>query len=142
MVILVSDSDEKAGVRSRVTDGINPASNELEKIPKAAALSDESQNGKFPRVVARGSGTFAEQILEIAWSNNIKVREDADLAEVLTAIDVDSEIPIEAFAAVAEILSYVYRANAGLIQNDDEEKTNPWLTKISILKIIQDISNF
>ena len=75
--------------------------------------------------MARGSGTFAEQILEIAWSNNIKVREDADLAEVLTAIDVDSEIPIEAFAAVAEILSYVYRANAGLIQNDDEEKTNP-----------------
>ena len=48
------------------------------------------------------------------------MREDADLAEVLTAIDVDSEIPIEAFAAVAEILSYVYRANAGQIQNDDE----------------------
>jgi len=121
----VSDSDEKAGGRARVTDGINPAGNELEKIPKAAALSDKSQNGKFPRVVAHGSGTFAEQILEIAWSNNIKVREDADLAEVLTAIDIDSEIPIEAFAAVAEILSYVYRANAGLIQNDDEEKTNP-----------------
>ena len=121
MVILVSDSDEKAGVRSRVTEGINPAGNELEKIPKAAALSDESQNGKFPRVVARGSGTFAKQILEIAWSNDIKVREDADLAEVLTAIDVDSEIPIEAFAAVAEILSYVYRANAGQIQKDEEE---------------------
>ena len=121
----MSDSDEKAGVRAPVTDGINPASNELEKIPKAAAISDESQNGKFPRVVARGSGTFAEQILEIAWSNDIKVREDADLAEVLTAIDVDSEIPIEAFAAVAEILSYVYRANAGLIQIDEEENTNP-----------------
>ena len=117
----MSDSDEKAEVRDQVTDEINPASNKLEKIPKAVALSDESQNGKFPRVVARGSGTFAEQILEIAWSNNIKVREDADLAEVLTAIDVDSEIPIEAFAAVAEILSYVYRANAGQIQNDDEE---------------------
>ena len=121
----MSDSDKKVGIRARITDDNNPASNELEKIPKAAALSDESQNGKFPRVVARGSGTFAEQILEIAWSNDIKVREDADLAEVLTAIDVDSEIPIEAFAAVAEILSYIYRANAGLIHKDDEEKTNP-----------------
>ena len=121
----MSDSDEKADIRDRVTDEINPTSNTREKIPKAAALSDDSQNGKFPRVVARGSGTFAEQILEIAWSNDIKVREDADLAEVLTAIDVDSEIPIEAFAAVAEILSYVYRANAGLIQNDDGENTNP-----------------
>ena len=141
MVRLVSDSDKKAGVRAPVTDGINPASNELEKIPKAAAISDESQNGKFPRVVARGSGTFAKQILEIAWNNNIKVREDADLAEVLTAIDVDSEIPIEAFAAVAEILSYVYRANVGLIQNDDEEKTNLWLTKISIPKIFLTSNN-
>ena len=120
----MSDSDKKAGIRSRITDGNNPASNGLEKIPKAAALSDESQNGRLPRDVASGSGTFAEQILEIAWSNDIKVREDADLAEVLTAIDVDREIPIEAFAAVAEILSYVYRVNAGFIQNEDEETTN------------------
>ena len=33
------------------------------------------------------------------------------LAQILAAVDVDSDIPTEAFAAVAEILSYVYRAN-------------------------------
>jgi flagellar biosynthesis protein len=42
------------------------------------------------------------------------VREDADLAELLVAVDVESEIPLEALAAVAEILSYVYRANNAL----------------------------
>ena len=102
-------------------DGDNPISNKLETIKKAAALIDESQARNLPRVVASGKGSFAEQILQIAWTNNIKVREDADLAEVLTAIDVDSEIPIEAFAAVAEILSYVYKANAGLIGIEDNK---------------------
>ena len=90
---------------------------------KAVAIKDTSQSLSMPRVVAAGQGTFAEQILHVAWANNIKVREDADLVEVLSAIDVDSEIPIEAFAAVAEILAYVYRANSGEIPIDDLKGT-------------------
>ncbi len=42
----------------------------------------------------------------------MRVRADADLAEILAAVEVDSEIPLQALAAVAEILSYVYRANS------------------------------
>jgi flagellar biosynthesis protein len=79
---------------------------------KTVALKNSSQMGKMPHVVASGQGSIAEQILQIAWANNIKVREDADLAEILSAIDINSEIPIEALAAVAEILTYVYKANA------------------------------
>ena len=116
----MSDSEEKGLVRSRQQNDGNPITGEHDKISKAAALVDQSQSGNLPRVVARGQGTIAEQILQIAWSNNIKVREDADLAEVLSAIDVDSEIPIEAFAAVAEILSYVYKANAGQIEIEND----------------------
>lgn len=88
---------------------------------KAVAIQDASQSGNLPRLVAAGHGAVAEQILQIAWANDIKVREDADLVEILSAIDVDSDIPIEAFAAVAEILSYVYRANAGQIPLDNDE---------------------
>lgn len=87
---------------------------------KAVAIKDASIAGNLPRVVASGKGSIAEQILQIAWANDIKVREDADLVEVLSAIDVESEIPIEAFATVAEILSYVYKANAGEIPVPDE----------------------
>ena len=47
----------------------------------------------------------------MARESGITVRRDADLVEVLAALDLDSEIPVEAFAAVAEILSYVYQAN-------------------------------
>ena len=117
----MSKTREQGFARIPSKDGDDPTANKLEKIKKAAALIDESQAGNLPRVVASGKGSFAEQILEIAWASNIKVREDADLAEVLTAIDVESEIPIEAFAAVAEILSYVYKANAGLIEIEDSE---------------------
>jgi flagellar biosynthesis protein len=90
---------------------------------KAVAISDTSQSGTLPRLVASGRGAIAEQILQIAWANDIKVREDADLVEVLSAIDVESAIPIEAFAAVAEILSYVYRANAGEIPLDEPQSS-------------------
>ncbi|ASG21854.1 flagellar protein FhlB [Nitrospirillum viridazoti CBAmc] len=68
----------------------------------------------LPRIVATGQGAVAEQILELAFANGVKVRQDADLAEILSVIDIDSEIPIEALAAVAEILAHVYRANGRL----------------------------
>ncbi len=81
-------------------------------IPRTIAVALEVQPDQAaPRITASGRGFVAEQILEIAFANGVKVREDADLVQILTAVDVDSEIPTEAFAAVSEILAYVYRAN-------------------------------
>lgn len=77
----------------------------------AVALKYQPETEFAPKVVASGRGSIAEQILAIAFAKGIKVREDADLAKLLSVIEIDSEIPIEAFAAVAEILAYVYRAN-------------------------------
>ena len=81
------------------------------KPSMAAALHYDPETQYAPKVVASGRGGVADQILAIAFAKGIKVREDADLAELLSLIDIDSEIPIEAFAPVAEILAYVYRAN-------------------------------
>lgn len=79
--------------------------------PVAVALHHDLDGERAPKVVASGRGTIAEQILRIAFAHDVKVREDADLAELLSSIDIDSDIPVAAFAAVAEILVYVYRAN-------------------------------
>ncbi|SBW01141.1 putative Flagellar biosynthetic protein [uncultured Alphaproteobacteria bacterium] len=76
----------------------------------AVALSYDGSSAP-PKVIASGRGAIAEQILALAFANGVRVREDANLAEILSAVDVDTEIPLEAFAAVAEILAYVYRAN-------------------------------
>ncbi len=75
----------------------------------AVAIEDRPGDTAAPRVVASGRGALAEQILQIAFDRGVKVRHDADLAEILATIEVESEIPLEALAAVAEILSYVYR---------------------------------
>ena len=80
----------------------------------AVALQYDRDSDSAPKVVAGGRGAVAEQILQIAFAHDIKVREDADLAQMLSAIDVDSEIPLDAFAAVSEILAYVYRANGAM----------------------------
>ncbi|MCG8357463.1 MAG: EscU/YscU/HrcU family type III secretion system export apparatus switch protein [Kiloniellales bacterium] len=75
----------------------------------AVALQRDASAVQRPRVVAKGHGAVAEQILQIAFERDIKVRNDADLAEILGAVELDSEVPLEALAAVAEILSYLYR---------------------------------
>ena len=82
------------------------------EVPKTIAVALEEQgDNKAPKITASGRGFVAEQILQIAFANGVKVREDADLVQILGAVDVDSDIPTEAYAAVAEILAYVYRAN-------------------------------
>jgi flagellar biosynthesis protein len=88
-------------------------------MQKAVALQYDRESGEeAPRVIASGQGHIAEQIMKIAFDRGIKVREDAELVEILSLIDVDSPIPLEAFAAVAEILAHVYQANAGAKQRD------------------------
>ena len=81
------------------------------KSPTAVALQDRTLEKQLPKILAAGRGNLAEKILQLAFENDIKVREDSDLAEMLAKIEIDSPIPTEAFAAVAEILSYIYRAN-------------------------------
>ncbi len=88
-------------------------SNIIEKPDRqtAVAIKDSSGKNSVPIITAAGRGKLAEQILQIALENDIKIRTDADLAEMLAKIELESPIPSEAFMAVAEVLSYVYRAN-------------------------------
>jgi len=98
-----------AADRKPVTDNLKPPPPTSDAV--AVALAGQKPGERAPKVVAGGRGKVAEQILQIAFQNGVKVREDADLAQLLSAIDIESEIPLEAFAAVAEILIYVYQAN-------------------------------
>jgi flagellar biosynthesis protein len=77
----------------------------------AVALKYDKANDAAPRVIAKGQGEIAEQIRALANQHGILVRENAPLAELLVQVELDSPIPVEAYVAVAEILSYLYRAN-------------------------------
>ncbi len=91
----------------------NPSTGNPSKDTVAVALAYKPESDGAPKVLATGRGAIAEQILEVARARNIHVREDADLVQLLRFMDVGSEIPVAAFAAVAEILVYLYRTNGG-----------------------------
>jgi flagellar biosynthesis protein len=104
---------------------------------KSVPNNDPSQASRklAPSITASGYGYIAEQIMELAFENDVRVREDADLAELLTHLDQDSPIPVEAVEAIAEILSYVYQANGApnpfdavlkhAIEHEDDKSNHP-----------------
>lgn len=83
----------------------------FDKNKLAVALTYERGQDPAPRVSAKGKGYLAEQIIALARENGVEVREDTDLAMLLSKLEIDTLIPLEAYAAVAEILSYIYKTN-------------------------------
>ena len=70
----------------------------------------EDGDGVAPRCIAKGKGPIARRIKQIARENGIVLYEDVPLARALHAqVDVGDEIPEDLYAAVAEVLAYVYR---------------------------------
>jgi len=64
-------------------------------------------------ITAKGRGALAEQILDLAFASDVKVRQDLALTELLDTFEVDSPVPMPALAAVAAVLEQVYAATAG-----------------------------
>lgn len=77
----------------------------------AVSLQYDIQKNKAPRVTAKGKGLMAEKIIALALANNIPVKEDPDLVQLLGQIDLNREIPTELYKVVAELLSFVYKLN-------------------------------
>jgi len=77
----------------------------------AVALGYDGDEGKAPKVKAKGQGPIAERIIETARQHGVPIQTDPDLVEVLAALDLDMEIPEEIYAVVAELLAFVYRTN-------------------------------
>lgn len=78
----------------------------------AVALQYERGVDAAPKLAAKGKGFVAQRIIDLAREHNIEIRQDEDLATLLSKLDIDMPIPVEAYVAVAEILSYIYKANA------------------------------
>jgi flagellar biosynthetic protein FlhB len=80
----------------------------------AVALSYE-RGMSAPVCVAKGVDTLAFKIREIAGKHDIPIVENVPLARALYAtVDIDDEIPVEHYHAVAEIIGYVMGLKRGL----------------------------
>lgn len=78
---------------------------------KAVALVYDREKQDAPRVAAKGQGRIAEKIIELALAHDIPIKDDPDLVEVLSSLEINEEIPSEIYVAVAELLAFVYSMN-------------------------------
>lgn len=78
---------------------------------KVAALRYDQARDHAPTVVAKGRGKVAEQIMALARKHDVPIVEDANLAQMLEVLDLNTTIPQELYQAVAEVLVFVYRMN-------------------------------
>jgi flagellar biosynthetic protein FlhB len=78
----------------------------------AIALRYDRKTMRAPKIVAKGIRLNAEKIREIAQQHQVPILENKPLARMLFKHGrVGGEIPAELYAAVAEILAWVYRVN-------------------------------
>ena len=76
----------------------------------AVALEYEKGSREAPRVIAKGRGLIAERIIALAEENDIIIESNPALARALSGVELEEEIPVELFEAVAEIIGFVLRA--------------------------------
>lgn len=85
---------------------------EADSLKSAVALA-YSQTDLSPRVVAKGRGLIAEQIISRAREHGVYVHESPELVSLLMQIDLDQRIPPQLYVAVAELLAWIYRLENG-----------------------------
>ena len=77
----------------------------------AVALKYDAAMDQAPKIIAKGNGHVANKIIALAREKGIPMREDPDLIQVLSQLDLNQEIPPSLYQVVAELLAFVYRLN-------------------------------
>lgn len=75
---------------------------------QAVALAYLEHSGA-PKVVAKGKGLIAEQIIQKAKDSGVFVHESRELVSLLMNVDMDQQIPPGLYQAIAELLAWVYQ---------------------------------
>ena len=89
----------------------SPGKTEDDARSLAVALA-YAPGDKTPRVVAKGRGLIAEEIIRRAREHGVFVHESPELVTLLLQVDLDASIPPHLYVAVAELLVWLYRVEA------------------------------
>lgn len=84
---------------------------------QAVSLEYDRKRDRAPRVTAKGTGLLAERIIELAREHHIPIKEDPDLLQILSQVEIQEEIPPSVYRVVAELLAWVYRLNSDYAQD-------------------------
>jgi flagellar biosynthesis protein len=83
-----------------------------DRLPEAVALR-YADGDAAPVVVAKGRGATADEIVRRARAAGVFVHESRDLVAVLMQVDLDARIPPAVYVAIAELLAWMQRVDAG-----------------------------
>lgn len=75
--------------------------------PRQIAVALEYDGQGAPRVTAKGRGELAQRIIETAREHNVEIQENAVLAQALSAVELDDQIPEELYCAAAQVIAFV-----------------------------------
>ncbi len=90
---------------------MNSNRNSKNKRDKAVALSYNS-NDTAPRIIAKGQGIVAKNLVEKAIEEDITIYKDEILIDSLMGLEINELIPENLYEAVAEILFYIYNLDS------------------------------
>ena len=93
----------------QVKKRVDQLENKSKKKLKAIALKYDVDKSKAPKIMATGKGSVAEMILQVAEENKVPFYEDQTLTDLLSKLELESEIPSELFSLVAEVFAFVYQ---------------------------------
>ena len=103
---MVKQRGSKKNIKRYVDELALP--NDKSKI-QAVAVKYDVKKGRAPRIMATGKGAVAEMILQVAEEHRVPFYEDPSLSELLSKLELDSEISPELYTLVAEVLAFVYQ---------------------------------
>ncbi|MFC3080105.1 EscU/YscU/HrcU family type III secretion system export apparatus switch protein [Phenylobacterium terrae] len=79
-------------------------------VARRLAVALRYTEPEAPKVVAVGRGWLGEKIIAAAREHGVPLEENPALAEALSHIELDTEIPEELYVAIAEILAFILRS--------------------------------
>lgn len=82
--------------------------------PQQAVALAYREGVKAPKIVAKGRGLVAENIVERAREAGVYVHESSELVGLLMQVDLDEHIPPELYRAVAELLAFIHYLESGM----------------------------
>ncbi|MEL7526186.1 MAG: EscU/YscU/HrcU family type III secretion system export apparatus switch protein [Pseudomonadota bacterium] len=80
-----------------------------DKPEKKLAVALRYENEGAPVVTAKGGGSVAEQIEKLAREAGVPIEQNPMMAEALSQIEIDQEIPVELYQAVAVLIGFIMR---------------------------------
>lgn len=93
-------------------------------IQSAVAISYNADT-PAPKVVAKGKGLIAEEIIARANEHGVFIHQSKELVSLLMQVDLDDHIPPALYRVVAELLAWLYHIESEITVGTDPHQPPP-----------------